>query len=635
MKTLLLILPKSELEEEFTKLLSNDFNIETVNSEDEGFRIFDERIDEIVGILVDLDLTRASGYRILKLLAQDKIYASVPVIAVIDHTPDASDMDCFENGFADLLYPPGFREQIVKRVQNAIRAKDSFTYSEMQKMLKQLPSNIYLKDAEGRYVFCTQYWHHINHEGEKHWTIRGKTDLDIRKDKENAKKAMETDKVMLQTGQGTDYIIEENDDGVREFLELVKRPVFDDDGNITGIIALINDVTEKELLKMELEKRSRTDPLTGLLNKGAVEELIGMMIRNYHNSNDCCGLLMIDVDFFKQINDTHGHAVGDDVLSRIGRIINGHFRGNDVAGRIGGDEFMIFLRNVESKETVFTLADRLIKQVQKEFENEEYAGQISLSIGIAVYPEHGRRFEQLYEAADKALYWVKKHGRGTYHLYDKPGYKGVIFDMDGTILNTIEDLLNATNFALLKNGFPTHTVEEEYYFVGNGLKKTVKRALPADTSPEIVEEVYRDMVEYYKVHGEDHTRPYDGIVEVIRELRAQGLKTAVVSNKADFATKALVDKFFPDCFDEVMGETEGFALKPDRAMVDEVLHRMGLEPSEAVYVGDSNVDLMTAKNAGVDCISVSWGFRPRHVLEELGAEIIADKPEELLKIKTS
>ena len=137
----------------------NDFNIETVNSEDEGFRIVDERIDEIVGILVDLDLTRASGYRILKLLAQDKIYASVPVIAVIDHTPDASDMDCFENGFADLLYPPGFREQIVKRVQNAIRAKDSFTYSEMQKMLKQLPSNIYLKDAEGRYVFCTQYWH--------------------------------------------------------------------------------------------------------------------------------------------------------------------------------------------------------------------------------------------------------------------------------------------------------------------------------------------------------------------------------------------------------------------------------------------------------------------------------------------
>ena len=215
----------------------------------------------------------------------------------------------------------------------------------------------------------------------------------------------------------------------------------------------------------------------------------------------------------------------------------------------------------------------------------------------------------------------------------KNGYKGVIFDMDGTILNTIEDLLNATNFALLKNGFPTHTVEEEYYFVGNGLRKTVERALPADVSPETADAVYEDMVAYYSVHSEDHTRPYDGIVDVIQKLREKGLKTAVVSNKADFAAKALVEKFFPDCFDEVMGETEGFALKPDRAMVDEVLRRMGIQHDEAVYVGDSNVDLMTAKNSGLDCISVSWGFRQKHVLKELGAQTIIDTPEELLKIR--
>ncbi len=629
MKTLLMIFPEGGLLEEFTGLLSSDFELIMTHSETEACQIVHDRLGEISAVVVDLELSRKAGYPIMDFLDSDRIYASIPVIAVIDHTPKEEELDCFDRGFSDLLYPPGFRRNIVKRLQNAIRAKDSFTYTEMQKMLKQLPSNIYLKDSEGRYVFCTQYWHHINHE-DKYWTIRGKTDLDIRKDKENAKKAMETDKVMLATGEGTDYIIEENDDGVHEFLELVKRPVFDDEGNVTGIIALINDVTEKELLKMELEKRSKTDPLTGLLNKGAVEELISMMIGNYYKEQDHCALMMVDVDQFKSINDTYGHAVGDDVLSRIGRIINGSFRGNDVAGRIGGDEFIIFLRNINSKDAIFHLANRLKYEISKEFEKEEYAGKVSLSVGIAVYPEHGRKFEQLYESADKALYYVKKHGRGNWHIYEKPAYKAVVFDMDGTILNTIEDLLEATNYALRKHGFPEHTVEEQYYFVGNGLKNTVLRALPADTSPEIAEMVYTDMVEYYSAHSEDHTRPYEGIVEVIKKLREKGLKTAVVSNKAHFAMQTLVDKYFKGCFDETMGETEGFALKPDKAMVYEVLRRLDVPVSEAVYVGDSNVDLMTAQNAGMDCIAVSWGFRSRNVLEELGANPIIDKPEELL-----
>lgn len=631
MKTLLMILPDIEITKDIRQLLSEDFHIILTHSEKEGCEIVYDRLEEISAIIIDLEFTRDHDYEIIKFLGTDKIYASIPIIAVLEHVPDEKDLECLDNGFSDIIYPPGFRKNLVKRIHNAIRAKDSFTYSEMQKMLKELPSNIYLKDSEGRYVFCTQYWHHINHE-DKYWTIRGKTDLDIRKDKENAKKAMETDKVMLSTGKGTDYIIEENDDGVREFLELVKRPVFDDEGNVTGIIALINDVTEKELLKMELEKRSKTDPLTGLLNKGAVEELIGMLIGNYHQEHDHCALMMIDVDLFKNINDTYGHAVGDDVLFRIGRIINGSFRGNDVAGRIGGDEFMIFLRNIESKEMVFSLAKRLTEQIRKEFDKEDYAGEVSLSIGIAMYPEHGKRFEQLYDAADQALYWVKKHGRGTYRMYDKSALKAVIFDMDGTILNTIEDLLEATNYALRKYGYPEHTVEEEYYFVGNGLYNTVKRALPSDVTPEKIDMVYHDMVAYYSEHSLDHTRPYDGIVEVIKELRERGLKTAVVSNKADFAVKELVERFFDGCFDEVMGETEGFALKPDRAMVDEVLRRMNLTNVEAVYVGDSNVDLFTAQNAEISCIAVSWGFRDRSILEELGAKIIVDKPEELLTI---
>lgn len=211
-------------------------------------------------------------------------------------------------------------------------------------------------------------------------------------------------------------------------------------------------------------------------------------------------------------------------------------------------------------------------------------------------------------------------------------YKAVIFDMDGTILNTIDDLTIATNHALQKYGLPTHTVEEEYYFVGNGLYTTAKRACPENSADELVQKVYEELFSYYKIHNEDHTAPYDGIIPAIRALRSAGIKTAVVSNKADVAVKHLVEKFFPDCFEQTMGETKGFALKPDREMVDEIRKRLGVSEKETVYVGDSNVDLQTAKNAELDCIAVSWGFRGREKLEEYKAGRIIDSPEELLSI---
>ena len=418
MKKLLLIAPENELSVDFSGLLSQDFDIIRATAEDEGFKILDDRLDEIAAVLVDLSLTSNSGYKIKGLMDKDMIFASVPVIAITDHPPVEEDLECLKNGYSELLSPPGIREIIVTRIKNAIRAKDSFTYTEMQKMLKQLPSNIYLKDDKGRYVFCTQYWHHLHQAGEKHWTIRGKTDVDIRKDKQNALKAMETDQVMLRTGEGTDYIIEENDDGIQEFLELIKRPVFDEDGKITGIIALINDVTEKQLLKMELEKRSKTDQLTGLLNKAAVEELIDMLLANYYHDEKKCALLMIDADHFKNVNDSFGHIAGDRVLATIGRIINNTFKGSDVAGRVGGDEFMVFLRDIDSVESAEFLAKKLQEEVLNAFSGD-LEKCVSLSIGISMYPEHGKRFPELYYAADKALYYVKEHGRNGYHIFQE------------------------------------------------------------------------------------------------------------------------------------------------------------------------------------------------------------------------
>ena len=415
-KKLLLILPPGPMAEELIGLLEQDFDIERTDNEDTGFGILDDEYDVISAVLVDLGMLRSSDYKIIKKMDEDKIFASIPVIAISDHPVTPEDMECYDRGCTELLTPPGYHQVLYNRINNAIRAKDSFTYSEMQKMMRQLPANLFLKDAEGKYIFSTQYWHHLHKGDERHWTIRGKTDIEIRKDKQNALKAMEADKRILETGVGTDYIIEENDDGVQEFLELIKRPVFDENGNVSGIIALINDVTEKELMKLELEKRSRTDGLTGLLNKSAAEDLARMKMAGCIREGKKSVLMIIDVDDFKNVNDSFGHIVGDRVLATIGRIINNCFKGSDVAGRIGGDEFLVLLRDIDSHDVVRALADTLQNEVLNAFSGD-LKRCVSLSIGIAVCPEHGTTYEKLFAAADAALYYVKSNGKMSSKIY--------------------------------------------------------------------------------------------------------------------------------------------------------------------------------------------------------------------------
>ena len=416
--TLLVIFPQGAKVEEFRKMLSESYELVCEENEKDGFERLLKEHNKISAILLDLGLAKSSNFEFIRKVESDVIFTSIPVIAISPEPPAPEDMVCLKNGASDLITPPCEWELVAKRIHNAIRAKDSATFYEIERMLKQLPSNIFLKDAQGRYVFATHYWNHLDQGGDPDWTIRGKTDLEIRKDKLNAAKAMESDKRIIATGEGTSYVIEEYIDGVRQFLQLIKQPTYDEDGNVNGIIALINDVTETQLLKMELEKRSKTDPLTGLLNKGATEELIGMMLAGHRKRDGKCALLMIDADRFKTINDTFGHAAGDQVLITIGKIIHSSFKGKDVAGRIGGDEFMVLLRDLHSEEEACLLSERIEEQVVHAFDNQEMEGCVSLSIGIAICPKDGRDFDELYKAADAALYAVKESGRANYRLYD-------------------------------------------------------------------------------------------------------------------------------------------------------------------------------------------------------------------------
>ena len=205
-----------------------------------------------------------------------------------------------------------------------------------------------------------------------------------------------------------------------------------------------------------------------------------------------------------------------------------------------------------------------------------------------------------------------------------------VFDMDGTILNTLDDLMDSTNFALKNNGLKERSLEEIRFFVGNGIQKLIERAVPHGTSKEVFEKVFADFKSHYKIHCADKTSYYDGIPSVIQTLRKMGVKTAVVSNKADFAVQELVEVYFKGLFDVALGEKTGVSKKPSPDMVNAALSVLGVEKEAAFYIGDSDVDFETAKNSSLDFIGVSWGFRGRKFLENLGAKNIIDSPEELL-----
>jgi len=210
-------------------------------------------------------------------------------------------------------------------------------------------------------------------------------------------------------------------------------------------------------------------------------------------------------------------------------------------------------------------------------------------------------------------------------------YKAVIFDLDGTLLDTLTDLTRAANHALRESGFPERTEEEVRRFVGNGTQKLLERAVPSKQTEAVMERLKQVYDCFYKVHCKDHTAPYSGIPEMLESLARQGYALGVVSNKPDFAVQELVPEHFPGCFDSVSGERKGVAKKPAPDLLREAMGKLGATAGDSVYVGDSEVDLLAAENAGIPCISVAWGFKGRKFLEVHGAGKIIETPMEIFK----
>lgn len=211
-------------------------------------------------------------------------------------------------------------------------------------------------------------------------------------------------------------------------------------------------------------------------------------------------------------------------------------------------------------------------------------------------------------------------------------YDTVIFDLDGTLLNTLDDLADSVNYAMALNALPCRTLAEIRQFVGNGVARLISRAVPEGTADALEAKCRSDFQAHYLEHMQDKTAPYPGVLKLLEELKAAGIKLAVASNKFEDAVKALCPVYFGDWFDMAVGASDRTAKKPAPVMVLNAMAALGAAPNRTVYVGDSDVDVKTARNAGLPCICVTWGFRDRAALAECGASVFADSAEELKKL---
>lgn len=208
----------------------------------------------------------------------------------------------------------------------------------------------------------------------------------------------------------------------------------------------------------------------------------------------------------------------------------------------------------------------------------------------------------------------------------------VIFDLDGTLLDTLDDLCNSVNYSLRTNNFPERSLAEVRTFVGNGIRLLKERSVPEGTSKELIDKTFECFKTYYAVHCNDKTKTYPGVMDMLKELKKNGYKIAVLSNKAQYAVTKLCDIYFNNLLDDAVGARENVAKKPSPDALYICAENNNINLNNVIYVGDSDVDVATANNAGVKGIAVTWGFRSRELLIKCGAENLADNTDELLQI---
>lgn len=399
----LLIIDNGQTYEELCLILEDEYNVKVVRDMEAAKDILNQSNSDIQALLIYADMEE-DIHKAVEFVKNSKTLLSIPILIYTDKEDAADGFACLGSGVIDCITKPFIRNIIKNRIANAIAFMDSMTFYGIEKILKQLPSNIFLKDNECKYVFATKYWHHLKKpDDDPNWTIRGKIDPEIRKDKHNAIEAHKRDMEIIKTGQGASYTIEINEDGIQEFLQIIKEPVFNEDGFVTGIIGLINNVTEHELLKKKLREQAITDTLTGAYNRAYLDEII-----KTHN-DDCYPLAIIsaDCDGLKEINDTFGHTAGDEYIKATVSLFKMVLSQECILFRMGGDEFLALLPFTTEKD-----ARHLVEQLKDKQNLFRIQDQpLSISFGVSVMNSRTDSFHMCITDSDRNMYSEKRKKR--------------------------------------------------------------------------------------------------------------------------------------------------------------------------------------------------------------------------------
>lgn len=403
----LLITGNSMIKSEMGLLLSDKYSFYLADELSKGMSLLEQHYDSIAAVLLDTALAVSDNGKFIKDVSEEPKYMFIPIVLTAPGIPSNDEIECLSMGAVDIIVAPFHKKLTQSRIENAIRIKDSASFYEIERMLKALPSNIYLKDAECKYIFATHYWHHLDHHDDPDWTIRGKTDVDIRKDKENAFEAMEADREIMRTGKGTSYIIEINADNIQEFYEVIKQPVRDENNKICGIVGLINNITEQEKMRHKLKYAAETDGLTKLQNRTSIQRIIEERLASFKNGGKCFSLIMLDIDNFKRVNDTYGHKAGDDVIKALAGILREGIDKGMTAGRWGGEEFMILVNNADIEEAAAQAEKIRMRFADTELKDVPFQ---TISLG-AVEASCQDTIDTLCTRVDMCLYNAKESGK--------------------------------------------------------------------------------------------------------------------------------------------------------------------------------------------------------------------------------
>lgn len=398
----LLFIDNGQTYEELCQVLDDEYNVHIAKDMTAAKNIFRHCETEFQALLIQADL-QEDIYEAIEFAKDSRRLISIPILIYTDKESCSDEFSCLGAGVIDCITKPFISEIIKNRIKNAIAFTDSLTFYGIEKMLKELPSNIFLKDNKCRYVFATKYWHHLKKGDDPNWSIRGKIDPEIRKDKHNAIEAHKKDMEIIKTGKGTTYTIEINEDGIQEFLQIIKQPLFNEEGFVTGIIGLINDVTEHELLKKKLQEQAITDALTGLYNRTYLDQFIRM------HDDDCYPIAIIsaDCDGLKRINDTYGHHAGDEYIKATVSLFKMVLPKERILFRMGGDEFLVLLPGTSEEKAKLLINE--LKEKQTHFLIQDQ--QLSISFGVSVLNSRKDNFHMRITDSDRNMYSEKRKKR--------------------------------------------------------------------------------------------------------------------------------------------------------------------------------------------------------------------------------